>query len=180
MTTEKKPAMTTRKLCLTAIGIALYVAVSMLIKIPVTAHISLDLGYVVLAAYCYIYGPFSGAVVGACGCFLVSLLATAWPGTEWALGNLFIGAACGIAYNRTKGMKHALLIDLAVTVASVFIGIGVIKTVAACLMYQLPFWVKFVRNCVAFAMDAVVMCLGIPLATKLQKIVDRTPARAGD
>ena len=37
----------TKKICLTALGIALYVCVSMLIKIPVVGHISLDLGYIV-------------------------------------------------------------------------------------------------------------------------------------
>lgn len=66
----------TKDICLTALGIALYVCVSMLIKIPVVGHISLDLGYIVLAVYCYTYGGISGAIVGCCGCFLVSLIAS--------------------------------------------------------------------------------------------------------
>lgn len=78
-------------ICATAFGIALYVAVSMLIKIPVIGHISLDLGYIVLAVYCYIMGPASGAIVGGIGCTFVSLLASGWFPAGWLLGNAFIG-----------------------------------------------------------------------------------------
>lgn len=158
-----------KNICLTALGIALYVCVSMLIKIPVVSHISLDLGYIVLAVYCYIYGGASGAIVGACGCFLVSLIATGWIAIGWPLGNLIIGALCGAVYNRVKGRKWAVLTSLAVTVVAVFTGVGVIKTVVECMLYSLPFAVKFAKNLVAFAMDAAVMCVGFYMA----KIIER-------
>lgn len=151
----------TRSTCLTALGIALYVCVSMLLKIPTgVGHLSLDLGYIVLAVYCYIYGGVSGAIVGSCGCFLVSLISTGWIAIGWPLGNLLIGALCGIVYSRTRGMKYAAIIGVIVTVASVFIGVALIKTVVECAIYSLPLGVKFVKNCVAFAMDAIVMCFG--------------------
>lgn len=41
----------TTKITLTAVGVAMYVVLSMIAKIPVIAHISLDLGYIVLAVY---------------------------------------------------------------------------------------------------------------------------------
>lgn len=159
----------TKSICLTALGIALYVCVSMLIKIPVVSHISLDLGYIVLAVYCYIYGGIVGATVGACGCFLVSLIATGWIAVGWPLGNLLIGALCGVVYRQTKGKRRGVPISIAVTVIAVFIGVGVIKTVVECTLYSLPVAVKFAKNLVAFAMDAAVMCAGFFVA----RIVER-------
>lgn len=162
----------TKSICLTALGIALYACVSMLIKIPVVGHISLDLGYIVLAVYCYIYGGVSGAVVGACGCFLVSLIATGWIAVGWPLGNLLIGALCGVVYKRVKGRRWAVLASLAVTVVAVFIGVGVIKTVVECALYSLPLAVKFAKNLVAFAMDATVMCAGFFVAQIIERRIN--------
>lgn len=157
----------TKNICLTALGIALYVCVSMLLKIPTgIGHLSLDLGYIVLAVYCYIYGGISGAVVGACGCFLVSLITTGWIAIGWPLGNLLIGAVCGMVYSRINGRKFGTLVSLAVTVVAVFIGVGVIKTVVECAIYSLPVGVKFAKNLVAFAMDAAVMCVGLLFVKK--------------
>lgn len=159
----------TKNICLTALGIALYVCVSMLIKIPVVGHISLDLGYIVLAVYCYIYGGVAGAIVGACGCFLVSLIATGWIAIGWPLGNLLIGALCGVVYRQAKGKRWAIPISIAVTVMAVFIGVGVIKTIVECALYSLPVAVKFAKNLVAFAMDAAVMCAGFFVAQIIER-----------
>lgn len=154
----------TKNICLIALGIALYICVSMSIKIPVVGHISLDLGYIVLAVYCYIYGGVSGAIVGACGCFLVSLMTTGWIAIGWPLGNLLIGTMCGVVYNRVKDKPWGVLISMGITVVAVFIGVGIIKTVVECAIYGLPLTVKFAKNLVAFVMDAAVMCVGIPFA----------------
>ena len=80
----------TTKITLTAVGIAMYVVLSMIAKIPVIAHISLDLGYIVLAVYCYHMGAVSGMIVGGAGCVLVSLLTTGWFPPGWFAGNLLI------------------------------------------------------------------------------------------
>lgn len=46
------------------IGIALYVVLSMTLKIPIVGHIGLDLGYVVLAVYAYLLGCIPAMIVG--------------------------------------------------------------------------------------------------------------------
>lgn len=154
----------TKDICLMGLGIAMYVSVSMLLKIPVIGHISLDLGYIVLALYCYICGPISGAIVGSFGCFLVSLLLSGWISIAWPLGNFFIGALCGTIYNRTKGKNNVIFINTVATLVAVFIGIAVIKTAVECVMYGIPLAVKFAKNFVAFFMDAIVMCVGLYIA----------------
>ena len=164
-----------KKICFTALGIALYVCVSMLLKIPVgIGHLSLDLGYVVLAVYCYIYGGISGAIVGACGCFTVSLITTSWISVEWTMGNFLIGIICGVVYNKVKDKKFDILISTIVTVVAVFIGVGIIKTVVECAIYSLPLSIKFAKNCVAFVMDAAVMSIGIVFAKQFLKRYKRS------
>lgn len=141
----------------------------MLLKIPIIGHISLDLGYIVLAVYCYIYGGISGAIVGACGSFLVSLISTGWIAIGWPLGNLLIGAVCGVVYSQMKHKKTGMFVSIIATVIAVFVGVGLIKTVVECALYSLPFGIKFTKNLVAFVMDATVMCIGIPFAKQLAK-----------
>lgn len=70
--------MKVKNITLTAAGIALYVVISMLIKIPMIGHISLDLGYIVLAFWCMMFGPVSAGLVGCSGAFIVSLIASGW------------------------------------------------------------------------------------------------------
>ena len=158
----------TKRICITALGIALYVCASMLIKIPVIGHISLDLGYIVLAVYCYTYGGVSGAIVGSFGCFLVSLIASGWIAIGWPLGNFLVGALCGMVYSRTKDNRFAMLINTAVTVAAVVLGVAVIKTAVECVLYSIPVAVKFTKNFIAFSMDAIVMCIGLYVASAIE------------
>lgn len=165
-----------KSICVTAMGIALYVALSMTAKIPVISHIGLDLGYVVLAVYCYIYGPIAGAIVGAAGCTLVSLLVSGWFPLGWFLGNLYIGFFAGEFYipdlvvddfSHKKTLEHNLIL----TVAIVFVGIFCIKSVVEHLMYDIPYAVKLPKNAVAFLIDAVVMCIGIYIAPRIKTIL---------
>ena len=62
---------TTKKVAYTGVGIALYVVLSMMAKIPVIAHISLDLGYLAFAVYLYHIGTLPGTIVGTAGCIAV-------------------------------------------------------------------------------------------------------------
>lgn len=154
----------TRKLCLTAIGVALYVALSMMVKIPLfTGHLALDLGYVVLAVYAYQMGAVSAAIVGGAGCCLVSMLSSGWFPPGWILGNIFIGLVVGF-FAQGKSPVPALI----AAVPSTFIGIGIIKTAVECWLYAIPWEVKFAKNMVAFVADAIVLLFGCILAVILQ------------
>lgn len=156
---------TTIKITLTAVGIALYVVLSMVAKIPVIAHISLDLGYIVLAVYCYHLGAVSGMFVGGVGCVLVSMLTTGWFPPGWLAGNLLIGLLCGISYHRKNGIG-ATIANVCITMAAVIIGILGAKTVIECALYGIPYVVKLPKNGVACAMDSVVMIAGVIFAQR--------------
>lgn len=150
-----------KNITLTAAGIALYVVISMFIKVPMIGHISLDLGYIVLAFYCMMFGPVSAAIVGSCGCFLVSLIASGWIAIGWPLGNLLIGAVCAIFYKPDKPIRN-----MVITVLMVFIGVLGIKTIVECPLYSIPVLVKLPKNLVAAIADSITMVVGALLAGK--------------
>lgn len=158
-----------KMLCITAMGIALYVALSVTIKIPIVGHIALDLGYIVLGVYCYLFGGAAGAVVGGAGCVFVSLLTSGWFPPGWLLGNLFIGAVCGKGYVREDN-RRAHRMNYCLTYAAVFVGIAVIKPVVECILYQLPLWAKVSTSSIGAIMDALVMFVGLAIAPRLSRL----------
>lgn len=52
---------TLKTICYNGLGIALYVALSLCIQVPVFENYYLCLGYIVMLVYCYSSGPVSGA-----------------------------------------------------------------------------------------------------------------------
>ena len=76
-----------------ALGIALFVALSMCLRVPVYDNYYLCLGYVVMTVYVWCFKWYEGALVGSLGvvmyCIAGSLGFNGMPG--WALGNVVIG-----------------------------------------------------------------------------------------
>lgn len=147
-------------ICRVALGIALYAALSLSLHIPLfVGHLALDVGYVVLAMYALMMGPISAAIVGGVGCVIVSLISSGWFPAGWLLGNIFIGLVCGCFYT-TFDEYESRSSNLVMTILVVFMGIGLIKTGVECVLFDIPFLVKFVKNMTAFICDATVMALG--------------------
>ena len=169
----------TRKVAFTGMGIALYVVLSMVAKIPVIAHISLDLGYIAFAVILYHIGVIPGTIVGAAGCVLVSLLTTGWFPPGWLVGNIVIGLMCGLLIQR-DGTWQATIINVFVCVVAVGIGILGLKTLIECHLYGIPLMVKLPKNAVAFAMDAVVMSAGMVFAQRGPIVKVYARLRKGD
>lgn len=154
----------TKKIAYLGLGIALYVVLSMMVKIPLIAHIQTDLGYIVYAVYLCLFG-WEAALVGVIGCLIESLIVNGWIPVGWMVGQAFIGVACGIAFQKTNSKWIRIL----VIIASVFVGIGLIKTVIECSLYGIPFPVKFMRNGVAVIADSIVMIIGLYITDLVKK-----------
>jgi uncharacterized membrane protein len=54
----------TQRIALLAVGIALFVALSMCLQVPVFENYYLCLGYVVMAVYCFSFGTINGTITG--------------------------------------------------------------------------------------------------------------------
>lgn len=159
----------TKTICNLALGIALYVALSATVKIPLIGHIQTDLGYVAFGAYLVMFG-WQAVVVGVFGCIIESLLFSGWFPIGWAVGQVFIGIMCGLWYKYTDKKPNAYknITRVACTVLAVFIGVGLIKTIIECQLYSIPFEIKFAKDMIAFISDTIPMIFGVFIGERLK------------
>lgn len=159
----------TKRICVTALGIALYCALSMSMKIPLgVGHIAVDLGYIVLAVYAYHMGSISAAIVGGCSAAIMSIL-TGWFSLEWVLANTAIGLICGRFYKRDSN-SQATFWNIGLTVMAVGFGMLIIKTTVSCWLWSIPVLVKLPKSITAWIIDSIVMCGGVCIAPRLTKV----------
>lgn len=163
--------MTTRKICVTAMGVALYVVLALCLQVPVFENYYLCLGYVAMAVYCCHFGPVSGMIVGGLGVVLYCLLINGLRGMPgWAAGNLVIGMALGLACGKTGTMKNTVFrqaILMAVILISTAVGILGVKSFVECVLYAQPMAVRIAKNIYAFVADVVVLWVGMLLCPVL-------------
>lgn len=150
-------------ICNLGMGIALYTVLGMMVKIPLIGNIHTDLGYIAFGAYLYIFGV-PAAIVGIVGCLFESLLVSGWVSIGWMFGQLVIGLICGFMLkiaDRYKQKSIKVLSNVALVTASVFLGIGFVKTIVECNLYSIPYEIKFAKNTIAAIADVIPMLLGI-------------------
>lgn len=170
----------TKDITITGIGIALFVALSFVIRVPVFENYYICLGYVVMAVYLYSVGTIHGTLVGTFGVFIYCLLISGLRGMPgWILANIAIGVVLGYVMKKTKGIhnrKVATGIQIIAVVLSVAIGILVIKSGVECFLYGQPFWLRTANNIYAFIADIVTLVLSLPfcymLDSRIKKIVN--------
>ena len=169
--------LTTRKLCVFAVGIALFVVLSLCLQVPVFENYYLCLGYVAMAVYCYSFGALGGSLVGVLGVVLYCLIINGLRGMPgWALGNLLIGAALGLTFRWTKTMHRfgvRAVINAAAVILSVTVGILGLKSLTECLLYSQPFLVRVGKNVYAWVADLVMLLLSLPVCMSLDRTVRR-------
>lgn len=158
----------TKNICLMALGIALYVVLSMTVKIPLISHIQTDLGYVAFGIWCSIFGWY-GFIVGTIGCMLESLIISGWIPIGWMLGQVVIGLICGSAYKHC----NSAVVKVLLTIIAIFIGIAGIKTIVECYLYSIPFEIKVIKNIIASVADIVPMIIGMYVGCKFKSKTDK-------
>ena len=170
---------TTQRITLLAVGMALFVALSMCLQVPVFENYYLCLGYAVMAVYCYSFGTISGTVVGVLGVVLYCLVINGLRGMPgWALGNVVIGLALGTAFRLSKSFANRwiqILICAVAIIASCAVGILLIKSLTECILYAQPMLVRVAKNSYAFVADAFVLIVSIPIC----RIVENRRRKSG-
>ena len=164
---------TTQRITLLAVGIALFVALSMCLQVPVFENYYLCLGYAVMAVYCYSFGTVSGTIAGTLGVVLYCLVINGLRGMPgWALGNIVIGIVIGTAFRVTKRMKNPVprvMINAAAIVAGTALGILAVKSLTESILYAQPFVVRAGKNIYAFVADIVVLLVSLPVCMTLDR-----------
>ena len=166
-------------ICVNALGIALFVVLTLCLQVPVFENYYLCLGYAVLVVFAGYYGAASGMLVGSLGVVLYCLLTGGLRGMPgWAAGNLLIGAALGMVMKRmdvrrTPVWQYILLgLFILLITAAAMLGI---KSLTECLLYAQPMAVRMAKNFYAFAADTVVMWFSLPVYGLLRKHVPQLP-----
>ena len=163
---------TTKNICLTAVGVALYVVLALCLQVPVFENYYLCLGYICMMVFCYHFGAISGITVGVLGVVLYCLLINGLRGLPgWAAGNLVIGLIVGQVCSVTRKMENPVIrnIIIAVSVAlSTAIGILGVKSIVEAILYAQPMIVRVLKNVYAFIADAVVLIASLPICICLK------------
>lgn len=167
----------TKYMCLYAMGVALFVVLTMCVQAPVFENYYLCLGYVVMAVYCYSFGPGAGAVVGSIGVLLYCLLTNGLRGMPgWALGNVLIGVLLGYTFRCTRKMKNGLLrwvIHILMVVIATAAGVLAVKSAVEFVLYGQPFLFRVGKNIYAFIADVVLLLVSLPVCEMLDQYLQR-------
>lgn len=163
----------TKIISLMAVGVALFVVLSLCLQVPVFENYYLCLGYVVMAVYCFSFGTLCGTVVGFFGVILYCVVISGLRGMPgWALGNIVIGIALGLTFKYTRSMKSVFLQSIshgAAILAATALGILVVKSEMESLLYMQPFLVRVAKNTSAFIADTVMLLASLPICRVLDK-----------
>ena len=164
---------TTKFICINGMGIALFVALSMCLRVPVFENYYLCLGYIVMTVYCYKFGVTSGLITGVFGTILYCLLINGLRGMPgWVIGNIVIAIELGLIFKLTKRLKKPLLetvIATIITVEAVAVGILFAKSLVECILYSQPFLIRISNNIYAFVADIVVIVASLPICRIMEK-----------
>ena len=160
-------------LCVTAIGIALFVVLSLCLQVPVFENYYLCLGYVIMAVCLYTFGVVSGTIVGVLGVVLYCLLTSGLRGMPgWAIGNLVIGIIVGFTFKLTKKLQktwlQAVLNFLAIAVSTA-LGILILKSLTEHIIYGQQMLLRMGKNVFAFVADIFVLEFSLPICMLLDK-----------
>ena len=170
-------SVSTKKVCTTAMGIALYVVLALCLQVPVFENYYLCLGYVVMMYFCYCCGPLSSMAVGGMGVVLCCLLTGGLRGMPgWAVGNLVIGlivgSICKYTYNMKNKWIREIIVIIAVIVSTAIAMLGV-KSLIEFVLYSQPFLFRVLKNMYAFIADAFVLIVSIPICLSVRAIVPK-------
>lgn len=162
----------TKVITYTAILTAAYVVLSILFKIPVAGHITIDLGYISLMVACVCLGAVPAMLVGALGAGIESMIMAARGiSLGWVLMNAIIGFACGLILSKENSQNKKKFVPRAIITVfvSCFVGAAA-KTLIDCLLYNFALEVKIPTGIVAWILDSFVMlAIGLPLSMALEK-----------
>ena len=165
--------MKTKDVCINGIGIALFVALSMCLRVPIFDNFYLCLGYVVMTIYLYSIGTISGTLIGVLGTFLYCFLINGLRGMPgWVLGNIIIGIILGLWFKFIRKIKLnkflSNLLTIIIVLISVAIGILIGKSIIEVILYAQPFLLRLTTNLTAYISDIVVILISLPIC----KILD--------
>ena len=161
----------TKLLSVTAVLTALYFVLSVLLKIPVVGHITLDLGYIALSVASVCLGAVPAMAVGGLGALLESaMMSMRGVSPGWILMNVIAGFLCGLVLHRTVEESRTRFTVSAALVIPLSLLLGVVvKTLVDCALYEYSIAAKIPSSTAAWITDSLVMFAGLPVSLAVKK-----------
>ncbi len=164
----------TRDITFMGVGIALFVALSMCLRVPVFENYYLCLGYIVMTVYIWCYKWYEGAVIGFFGVILYCVVGgLGFNGTPgWSVGNIVIGLILGVCLKQIRKVNSKtlqLILTAVAAVFAVFVGIEIVKSLIDSVVVAQPFIVRFGKNMTSFIADAFVIVISLPVCAAVEK-----------
>lgn len=161
-----------------AFGLALFVVLSMCLRVPVFENYYLCLGYVVMTVYIWCFKWYEGAFIGFFGTILYGIVGglgfNGLPG--WAVGNIIIGLIIGLTLKPIKKVKWKTLqvvLTAVVAIIATFVGIELVKSIIDSFVVGQPVWVRMTKNFTSFIADAFVIVASLPICAVLDDYAKR-------
>ena len=134
-----------------------------------------------MAVYCYSVGTVSGTITGVLGVVVYCLLTGGLRGMPgWSLGNIAIGITVGHAagkIRRAEKPRARYFIWIISSVIGTAAGILGIKSAVDSLIRSQPFLVRAATNIYAFAADAFVLIIALPICQVLDPHIRKALGR---
>lgn len=166
--------MKTKDITFIAVGLALFVALSMCLRVPVFENYYLCLGYIVMTMYIWCFKWYEGAIIGCLGvvlyCIIGSLGFNGMPG--WAVENIVIGLIVGVGLKFVQKIKNKtiqVVVTAVIATVATFIGIELVKSLIDSFVVGQPFAVRFAKNMTSFISDAFVIVVSLPICALVEK-----------
>jgi uncharacterized membrane protein len=157
----------------TAVGIALFTAVSLCLQVPFFENYYYCLGYIVLAVYSDRFGPLSAAAVGGLGTVVYCTLTNGLRGMPgWAFGNVLIAVCLSFVFQAARKIPKPLIrigFELAAIIIITAAGILGIKSLTEHILYAQPFLLRAAKNSYAFIADSIMLGASLPVRRLLPK-----------
>lgn len=168
----------TKRMCITAMGIALFVVTSLCLQVPIFENYYICLGYIVMLVYLYSIGTISGTLVGFLGVILYCICISGLRGMPgWSLGNIAIGIIMGICFKKTRNMKKYKILPIAIEIACIIIsttiGIMGVKSFVEYVLYSQPMIVRMASNVYAYIADIVTLIIALPICKTIDKQIQK-------
>lgn len=170
--------MNTRTITFLGLGTALFLVLSMCLRVPVFENYYLCLGYVVMTVYVWCFQWYEGAIIGFAGvilyCVVGGLGFNGMPG--WAVGNVVIGLILGMAIKLAKKLKNRALQGMLIVMAAIvatFLGIEIVKSLIDSFIVAQPVSVRIAKNFTSFVSDAFVIVMSLPVCLLTEKQAKR-------
>lgn len=163
---------TLKNVTINAMGISLFVVLSLCVQVPIFENYYICLGYVAMTVFGYMFGAISGTITGTFGVILYCLIINGLRGMPgWAAGNLIIGIVLGITFKLTRKINNCLIefivCSIIIIVTTAFAMLFV-KSGIECFLYSQPFFFRAIKNIYAFISDAFTIIISLPLCKLLE------------